>query len=66
MNVLFVFGLILLLITLCVYPNLQKEVTDPWCPNDVKAVSDNKKYFKIFLIASLVMIAVGGLLMIAS
>ena len=66
MNVLFVFGLIFLAITLFVYPKLQKEVTAPWCPNDVNAVSDNKKYFKIFLIVSISMIVIGGLLMIVS
>lgn len=66
MNGLFVFGLIFLVITLFVYPRLQKEVTAPWCPNDVKAVSDNKKYFRIFLIVSIIMIVIGGILMIAS
>jgi hypothetical protein len=66
MNGLFIFGLIFLAITLFVYPRLQKEVENPWCPNDVKAVSDNKKYFKIFLIVSISMIVIGGLLMIVS
>ena len=62
MNGLFVFGLIFLIITLFVYPRLQKKVEKPWCPNDVKAVSDNKKYFRIFLIVSIGMI-LGGILM---
>ena len=66
MNPLFVFGLIFLAITLCVYPKLQKEVTAPWCPQDVKSVEDNKKYFRIFLIASIVMVVIGGMLMLAS
>lgn len=64
MNGLFVFGLIFLAITLFVYPRLQKKVEKPWCPNDVKAVSDNKKYFRIFLIVSIAMIIAGILMMI--
>ena len=66
MNVLFVFGLILLVICLVVYPKLQKTVENPLCPEDVKAVSDNKKYFRIFLIASIIMVVIGGMLMLAS
>ena len=66
MNVLFVFGLILLVICLVVYPKLQKTVDKPWCPEDVKNVSDNKKYFKVFLIASIIMVVIGGMLMLAS
>ena len=64
MNLLLAFGLILLAITLGVYPHLQKEVEDPWCPNDVEAVSNNKKYFKIFLVASIVMVIAGLFFMI--
>ena len=66
MNGLFVFGLIFLAITLFAYPKLKKISEKPWCPEDVKDVADNKKYFKIFLITSIVMIVVGILLMIAS
>ena len=66
MNGLFVFGLIFLVITLFVYPRLQKTVDKPWCPEDVKNVSNNKKYFRIFLIVSIIMIVIGGMLMIAS
>jgi hypothetical protein len=63
MNGLFVFGLIFLIITLAVYPKLQKS-TDSWCPYEIKGVNDNKKYFKIFLIVSIAMIIVGGIMMI--
>ena len=59
MNGLTVFGLIFLIITLAVYPKLKKEVDKPWCPQSVKGVADNKKYFRIFLIVSILMILIG-------
>ena len=64
MNVLFVFGLILLVICLAVYPKMQKEVVKPLCKDDRKNVSDNKKYFTIFMVISIIMTIVGGIMMI--
>jgi len=65
MNGFFVFGLIFLIITLAVYPKLQKETNYSWCPQEVRGIENNKKYFKIFLVVSIVMIIIGIIMMIA-
>ena len=64
MNAIFIFGIIFLVMTFIAKFFMQKKVNNPSCPEDVKHVKENKKYFKIFLIISIVFILVGILLMI--
>ena len=64
MNGLFVFGLIFLVIVLCVYPKLTKEVEDGSCHQAYEDVEKNKKAVKWCLIASIAMIVAGALMMI--
>ena len=52
MNGIFVFGLIFLVIALCVYPKLMKEAPEGACHQAQEDVDDNKKYFKIFEIVN--------------
>jgi uncharacterized membrane protein len=61
---LFVLGLILVIITVVVYPRLTKEVNNTSCPNDVKSVADNIKYTKIFFVSGIVLLLIGIVLMI--
>lgn len=64
MNGIFVFGLIFLLITLCAYPKLVKDVPEGACHQAYEDVEDNKKYFKIFLGVSIGMVIIGGIMML--
>lgn len=64
MNGIFVFGLIFLVIALCVYPKLIKEAPEGACHQAQEDVDDNKKYFKIFLVVAIAMTLIGGLIMI--
>ena len=64
MNGILVFGIIFLIITLCAYPKLIKDVPEGACHQAYEDVEDNKKYFKIFLGVSIGMIVIGIILMI--
>ena len=64
MNGILVFGLIFLVITLLVRPALVSKVPEGACHRGYEDVSDNKKYFKMFLIISISMIVIGGVLML--
>ena len=64
MNAFLLFFFLFMLITLIARPMLKKEVTSPDCPNDVKAVKNNKLYFNIFFWLSVVLVVVGLILII--
>lgn len=64
MNAFLFLGFILLIITVIAKPFLKSKVTVENCPNDVKAVKNNKLYFNIFLIISIVLIIIGIVLLL--
>jgi hypothetical protein len=63
LNGILVFGVIFLLITLFVGPRLTNRVLEGECHQAYESVETNKKYYKIFLILSSIMIIVGGIMM---
>lgn len=59
MNGILVFGIIFLVITLCVKPFLVKSVPEDACHQGYEDVADNKKYFKLALLVSISMVIIG-------
>ena len=59
MNGLIIFGLIFLVITLIAGPKLTKVVLPGQCHQADEDVANNKKWYKIFLVVSIVMIVSG-------
>ena len=54
-----VFGGIFLIMSIISYITMQKEVHNPKCPEDVKAVKFNKKWGKIILIGNSIIVLIG-------
>ena len=59
MNALIVFGLIFLVITLIAGPRLTNKVLPGQCHQADEDVANNKKWYRIFLVVSIVMIVSG-------
>lgn len=58
------FGGIFLLITIINYLTMQKEVTNPNCPEEIRDVAYNKKWGKIYLIVYSVAVLLGIIILL--
>jgi len=62
MNAFILFGFINFLMALIINPLLRKEVINPSCPDDVKAVKVNKIGIRIYFTISVLLILIGIIL----
>lgn len=62
LNPLTVFGTIFLIMTIVSGITMKKEVNNPNCPEEVRSVRYNKKWFVIILIVYIVIVLLGIIL----